>query len=61
MAETQHAIAESSPHEVRMISSDSYWMADVSIETCAQNSLKPSGRRSLHSTVRFGSGAGPRL
>ena len=36
-------------------------MAEVSIEVFAQKSLKPSGRSSLHSTVMFGSGAGPRL
>ena len=61
MAETQQAIAASSPHESRISSSDSYWMAEVSMETLAQNFLKPSGSLSLHSTVRFGSGAGPRL
>ena len=61
MADTQQAIAASSPHEPRMRSSDSYWMAEVSMETLAQNFLKPSGSLSLHSTVRFGSGAGPRL
>jgi hypothetical protein len=36
-------------------------MAEVSMDTRAQNFLKPSGSPSLHSTVRFGSGAGPRL
>src|SRR5690625_7365855 len=36
-------------------------MADVSIETWAQKFLKPSGSSFDHSTVRFGSGAGPRL
>ena len=61
MADTQQAIAPSSPHCSVINASDSYWMAEVSIDTCAQNRLKPSGSRSLHSTVRFGSGAGPRL
>jgi hypothetical protein len=45
----------------RIRSSFSYWMALVSIETWAQNRLKPSGSAGDHSTVRFGSGAGPRL
>src|SRR4051812_46799440 len=61
IGETQHAIAASSPHAERMSSSDSYCTAEVSIETCAQNVLKPAGRRSLQKTVRLGSGAGPRL
>jgi hypothetical protein len=61
IGDTQQAIAASSPQEVRIRSSDSYWIAEVSMETCAQYRLKPSGRRLLHSTVRFGSGAGPML
>ncbi len=61
MADTQQAIAASSPHWERISSSDSYWIDEVSIETLAQNSLKPRGRSADHSTVRFGSGAGPRL
>ncbi len=36
MAETQQAMPESSPHWDRMSSSDSYWMAEVSMEACAQ-------------------------
>jgi hypothetical protein len=61
MGETQQAIAASSPISARMISSDSNWIAEVSIDTWAQKRLKPSGRASLHSTVRFGSGAAPIL
>ena len=38
-----------------------YWMAEVSIETLAQNFFQFSGNLSAHSTVKFGSGAGPRL
>jgi hypothetical protein len=36
MGLTQQAIAASSPQAGRMISSDSYCTADVSIDTCAQ-------------------------
>ena len=61
IGDTQHAIAASSPHDSRMRSSDSYCSAEVSMDTCVQNCLKPSGRRSVQNTVRFGSGAGPRL
>src|SRR5664279_6273606 len=61
MADTQQAIAASSPQELRISSSDSYWMAEVSMDTFAQNFLKDAGSLSLHSTVRLGSGAGPRL
>ena len=61
IADTQQAIAVSSPQRVRSRSSDSYWIEQVSIETCAQKRLKPSGSAGDHSTVRFGSGAGPRL
>ena len=61
IAETQHAIAVSSPHRARSRSSDSYWIELVSMETCAQNRLNPSGSAGDHSTVRFGSGAAPRL
>ena len=46
IADTQQAIAVSSPNCLRISSSDSYWIAEVSIETCAQNRLKPSGSRS---------------
>ena len=31
------------------------------METCAQNFLNGSGSFSDHNTVRFGSGAGPKL
>jgi len=51
----------SSPNRVRIRSSDSYWIELVSMETCAQNRLNPSGSPGDQSTVRFGSGAGPRL
>jgi hypothetical protein len=61
IADTQQAIAPSSPHWRRTSSSLSYWIADVSIETSAQKRLNASGSSSLHRTVRFGSGAGPRL
>ena len=63
MLDTQQAIAVSSPPSLnsRIRSSDSYWIAEVSMETWAQNSLKPAGSAGDHSTVRFGSGAGPRL
>ena len=61
MADTQHAIAVSSLYAGRIRSSFSYWMALVSSDTCAQNRLNPAGSRGDHSTVRFGSGAGPRL
>src|SRR6188474_3890057 len=59
--ETQQAVAVSSPSVDRRRSSDSYWMALVSIDTWAQNRLKPSGSVGDHNTVRLGSGAGPRL
>ena len=59
--ETQQAIAVSSSSAVRSRSSDSYWIAEVSSDTCAQNRLNPSGSAADQSTVRFGSGAGPRL
>ena len=61
MLDTQQAIAQSSPPSLnsRSRSSDSYWMAEVSIETFAQNSLKPCGqrRRPEHGQVRLGSRA----
>jgi hypothetical protein len=41
MAETQQAIAASSPHESRISASDSYWMAEVSMVTLAQKFLNP--------------------
>jgi hypothetical protein len=44
-----------------MRSSDSYWIADVSMDARAQKRLKPSGSAGDHRTVMFGSGAGPRL
>src|SRR5678815_4143510 len=61
IAETQHAIPQSSPHLGRIRSSDSYWIALVSIDAFTANRLKPSGSRVDQNTVRFGSGAGPRL
>ena len=61
IAETQQAIAVSSPVTSRSSSSDSYWRLLVSTEICAAKSLKPCGSRADHSTVMFGSGAGPRL
>ena len=61
MAETQHAMAVSSPNRGRMHSSDSYWIELVSIDTCAQKRLNPSGSCGDQNTVMFGSGAGPRL
>ena len=36
-------------------------MEDVAIESFAQNFLNPSGREGDQSTVKFGSGAGPRF
>ena len=59
MADTQQAMAVSSPVIGRMRTSLSYWMALVSMDTWAANRLKPSGRSGDHMTVRFGSGAGP--
>jgi len=44
-----------------MRASFSYCTDEVSMETWAQKRLKPSGRAVFQSTVRFGSGAGPRL
>ena len=61
IAETQQAMAASSPHVGRIRSSDSYWIALVSIDTWAQKRLKPSGSRGDQNTVRFGSGAGPEV
>ncbi len=61
IAETQHAMAVSSPNRGRISSSDSYWTEEVSMDTRAQNSLKPRGSRGDQKTVMFGSGAGPRL
>ncbi len=61
IGETQQAIAVSSPQRGRISSSDSYWIALVSSETWAQNRLNPSGSAGDQNTVRFGSGAGPRL
>ena len=61
IAETQQAIAVSSPVTDRSSSSDSYWMLLVWIDIRAAKSLKPCGSSGDHSTVRFGSGAGPRL
>src|SRR5215213_713038 len=61
MADTQQAIAVSSLYAGRISSSFSYWMELLSSDTCAQNRLKPSGNAGDHRTVRFGSGAGPRL
>src|SRR4051794_37996437 len=61
IAETQQAIAVSSPKRGRMRSSDSYWIDEVSIDTCVQNRLNPAGSAGDQNTVMFGSGAGPRL
>ncbi|GAA3026108.1 hypothetical protein GCM10020229_41740 [Kitasatospora albolonga] len=61
MAETQQAMAVSSPKRGRISSSDSYCTLEVSIDTWAQNSLKPWGSCGDQKTVMFGSGAGPRL
>ncbi|GAA3412960.1 hypothetical protein GCM10018952_27760 [Streptosporangium vulgare] len=60
-AETQQAMAVSSPWTGRIRSSDSYWTELVSIDRRAQNRLNGSGSRCDQNTVRFGSGAGPRL
>ena len=60
-ADTQQAIATSSPYSGRISSSLSYWIDEVSIDTFALKSLKPWGSRSDQNTVRFGSGAAPRL
>ena len=54
-------MAQSSPHFGRIRSSDSYWIALVSIDVLIAKRLKPSGRLGDQKTVRFGSGAGPRL
>ena len=54
-------MAQSSPHFGRIRSSDSYWIALVSIEVLIAKRLKPSGRRGDQNTVRFGSGAGPEV
>jgi len=51
MADTQHAIAVSSPVTGRMSSSDSYWMLLVSTEMSAAKSLKPCGRSGDQTTV----------
>ena len=61
IAETQQAMAQSSPNFGRIRSSDSYWIALVSIDVLMAKRLKPSGRRGDQNTVRLGSGAGPRL
>lgn len=61
IAETQQAIAVSSPYFGRISSSDSNWSAEVSMATFEANSLNPAGSRCDQKTVRFGSGAGPRL
>src|SRR5690625_133877 len=44
-----------------MISSFSYWIALVSIDIFAQYFLKFVGNSVDHKTVKFGSGAGPKL
>ena len=61
IGDTQQAIAPSSPQERRMVSSLSNWIELVSIATFATKRRNASGRRGEYSTVRFGSGAGPRL
>ncbi len=61
IADTQQAMAVSSPYFGRIRSSDSNWRAEVSTAVFAANSLKPRGRRGDQKTVRLGSGAGPRL
>ena len=61
MAETQQAIAVSSPYFGRISSSDSNWRALVSMATWEANFLNGSGSFGDQKTVRFGSGAAPRL
>jgi len=61
IADTQQAIAVSSPKRGRMSSSFSYWIALVSMDTLLAKRLKPSGSAGDQNTVRFGSGPGPRL
>ena len=61
IGDTQQAIAPSSPHARRMISSLSNWIELVSIATFAAKRRKASGSRGEYQMVRFGSGAGPRL
>ena len=62
IADTQQAIAASSPHGARIRSSDSYWIADgVDRDLRAEPLEARRAARSLQNTVRFGSGAGPRL
>ncbi len=55
IGETQQAIAVSSPYSGRISSSDSYWIALVSIETWAQNALEALGEpgRPQHRQVRL--------
>ena len=43
------------------MSSFSYWIAEVLIDIFAQYSLNPCGNLVDHNTVKFGSGAGPKL
>jgi hypothetical protein len=45
IADTQQAMQLSSPHFGRIRSSDSYWIALVSIETLIAKFLKPTGSR----------------
>src|SRR3982751_1707257 len=61
MGETQHAIAPSSPQEVRINVSLSNCSELVSIATFEEYRRKFSGKRGEYQIVRFGSGAGPRL
>src|SRR5262249_62329625 len=61
IGETQQAIAPSSPHALRMISSLSNWIELVSIATFEEKLRKAFGRRGEYQIVKFGSGAGPRL
>ena len=61
IGDTQQAIAPSSPHARRMISSLSNCSELVSIATCVAKRRKPSGSRGEYQIVRFGSGAGPEV
>src|SRR5262245_50237346 len=61
MAETQQAMAPSSPQAPLMSESLSNWSAQVSIATLAEYLRKFSGKRGEYQMVRLGSGAGPRL
>ncbi len=53
-------MAASSPQWERISLSDSYWMAEVSMEMRAQKRLYASGSFGSQKMVMFGSGPGPR-